>query len=174
MRSDEFFTEVQPTNDGCNTSTNGTINCGVGTALMDCDRGSINNLDFTNLSDYFVWNRNITISDRTVSTVFRFSQPVNIAKIIMYFWNAPRSLIDIPTIELYSSNDSTITPSNPVTIDTSDLLTPRENQRYRLDIDTTSGGLMMQSLDVVMRITGEGRYIFLSEVFFCGKYSLLW
>ena len=84
MRSDEFNTGSEvtlPTNGGCNTSTNGIINCGVGTTLMDCDRGSINSLDFTDLSDYFVWNRTATTSDRTVSIVFKFSQPVNIGKI---------------------------------------------------------------------------------------------
>ena len=173
MRSDEFNTGSQvtlPTNDGCNTSTNGTINCGVGTTLMDCDRGSLRNLNFSDLSDYFVWNRTATTSDRTVSTVFRFNQPVNILRISMWFWNAPQgSLIDIPNITLFSSNDNTTTPSNPVTIDTSNSDEPVENRRYRLNVDITSGGLMTQSLEVMMRITGEGRYIFLNEVFFCSK-----
>ena len=173
MRSDEFNIRSQvtlPTNDGCNTSTNGTINCGVGTTLMDCDRGLTRNLNFSDLSDYFVWNRTATTSDRTVSTVFRFSQPVNIDRISMWFWNAPQgTLIDIPSITLFSSNDVSTTPSNSVTIDTSDSTEPMESRRYRLNVDITSGGLMIQSLEVMMRITGEGRYIFLNEVLFCGK-----
>ena len=176
MRSDEFNTGsvvTLPTNDGCNTSTNGTINCGVGTTLMDCDRGIINSLDLSDLSNYFVWNRTATTSDRTVSTAFRFSQPVNIGRISMWFWNAPRSLIDIPSITLFSSNDVSTTQSNPVNIDTSDSAEPIESRRYRLNVDIASGGLMIQSLDVVMRITGEGRYIFLNELLFCGKYIMV-
>ena len=172
MRSDEFNTGSQvtlPTNDGCNTSTNGTINCGVGTTLMDCDRGSSRNLNFSDLSDYFVWNRTATTSDRTVSIVFRFSQPVNILRISMWFWNAPRSLIDIPNLTLFSSNDNTSAPSNLVTIDTSDSAKPVENQRYRLNVNIASGSLMTQSLEVILRIAGEGRYMFLNEVFFCSK-----
>jgi len=41
-------------------------------------------------------------------------------------------------------------------------------------IDITCGGLMMQSLDVVMRIIGGGRFMLLSEVLFCDKYSIFW
>ena len=173
MRSDEFNNGSQvtlPTNDGCNTSTNGTINCGVGTTLMDCDRGIINSLNISDLSNYFVWNRTAITSDRTVSTVFRFSQPVNIGRISLWFWNAPQgSLIAIPNVTLFSSNDDTTTPSNPVSFNTSNSAEPQENRQYRLNADIISGGLMIQSLEVMMRISGEGRYIFLNEVLFCGK-----
>ena len=87
----------------------------------------------------------------------------------MWFWNAPRSLIGIPNLELLSSNDDSTTPSNPVTFDDSDSPTPREGRRYRRNIDIAGEGFMTQSLEVMMSITGEERYIFLSEVLFCGK-----
>ena len=169
MRSDEY-NGMQLTNDGCNTSTNGTVNCGVGTTLMDCDRGSARNLDFTDLSDYFVWSRFSSPEIRNVSTLIRFPQPINIHRVSLWFWNAPSGGIITPNLILYSSNDDTTIPSNPVTIDTSNSPAPVENERRRINVDITDDGLMIQSLRIVM-IISEGFYIFLSEVLFCGKYS---
>ena len=168
MRSDEY-NGMQLTNDGCNASTNGTVNCGVGTTLMDCERGSTQDLDFTDLSDYFVWSRFSSPEIRNVSTLIRFPQPVNIRRVSLWFWNAPSGGIITPNLMLYSSNEDTTIPSNPVTIDTSDSQTPVENERLRINVDITDDGLMIQSLRIMMTIS-EGNNIFLSEVFFCGKY----
>ena len=170
MRSDEYFGE-QRVDEGCIPVDDapGTINCGVGTTLMDCTRGPQITNTSLNLSDYFIWNRTMTSEVRNVSTVFRFGLPVNIGRMSMWFWNAPASLTDIPNIALYSSNDVSTTPSNPVTIDTSKSAEPIESRRYRLNVDIINGGLMIQSLKVMMSITSGGSYILLSEVLFCGK-----
>ena len=166
MRSDEFF-GTQPSNDGCTSIDGQDINCGVETTLMDCERGPTRNLNFSDLSSYFVWNRTSSVL-RNVSVVFKFSQPVNIRRISMLFWYAPRIGTVIPNLTLYSSNDNSIAPSNQISIDTSDSPVPVENRQYRLNVDITNEGLLVQSLRVMMTIS-EGIFIFLSEVLFCGK-----
>jgi len=145
----------------------GTINCGVGTTLMDCERGALRNINFSDLSDYFVWSRTPP-AFRNVSTVFRFNQPVNIRRIIMQFWNALSGGISIPSLILYSSTDDFTTSSNQISIDTSDSAVLEDNTRYRLNVDITDEGLMVQSLRIMMTIS-EGQFVFLSEVQFCGK-----
>ena len=168
MRSDEFG-GVQPSNDGCTPiDGQGTINCGVGTTLMDCERGPTRNINFSDLSSYFVWNRTSSVL-RNVSVVFRFDQPVIIRRISMWFWNAPNGGIEIPSLTLYSSNDDSTTPSNQISIDTSDSPVPVENRLHRLNVDIINEGLMFHSLRIVVAFT-DGLYIFLSEVLFCGKY----
>ena len=167
MRSDGYFA-TQPSDDNC-TSINGqgTINCGVGTTLIDCENGPTRAINFSDLSPYFVWNRT-TSATRNVSVVFRFPLPVNLRRIIMWFWNAVNGGIVIPSLTLYSSNDNSTTPSNQISIDTSDSPVLVENRQYRLNVDITNEGLMVQSLRVMMTIS-QGTYIFLSEVMFCGK-----
>ena len=168
MESDEFF-GTQPTNDGCN-ATNDTINCGVGTTLMDCDRGSVGNLNFSDLSDYFLWSRRSMSEIRAVSTVFRFDQPVNIDRISMWFWYAPVSAsADIPKLALYSSNDDSSKPSNPVTIDISDSLPLVMDGQYRLNVDITDEDLWIHSLRILTSIDNSA-VMLLSEVMFCGKH----
>ena len=61
MRSNVFNRTTQPSNEGC---TNGaivsgrvTIDCVQGTTLIDCDRGYNDIVDYSDLSDYFIWNR---------------------------------------------------------------------------------------------------------------------
>ena len=173
MRSDEYTGGVQPSNEGCTSiGGQGTINCGVGTTLMDCENGPISNLNFSDLSPYFVWNRT-SLANRNVSVVFRFDQPVYLRRISMWFWNAPLGGIVVPSLTLYSSNDNSTTPSNQISIDTSDSPVPVENRQYRLNVDITNNeDLMIQSLRIMMTIS-EGTYIFLSEVLFCGKYKIL-
>ena len=169
MRSDEYIGGVQPNNDGCiSIDGQGTINCGVGTTLMDCERGPSRNLNFSDLSPYFVWNRTRSIL-LNVSTVFRFPLPVNIRRISMWFWNAPLNGITLPILTLYSSNDNSTTPSNQISIDTSDSPVPVENTRYRLNVDIINEDLMFQFLRIMMTIS-QGTHTFLSEVLFCGKY----
>ena len=173
MRSDEYTGGVQPSNDGCTSiDGQGTINCEVGTTLMDCENGPTRNFNFSDLSPYFVWNRTSSVL-RNVSTVFRFLLPVIISRISMWFWNAPNGGIVVPSLTLYSSNDNSTTPSNQISIDTSDSLVPVENRLYRLNVDITNNeDLMIQSLRIMMTIS-EGTYVFLSEVLFCGKYKIL-
>ena len=52
------FNGTQSSNEGC---TNGaivsgrvTIDCGQGTTLVDCDRGFNDNVDYSDLSSYFI------------------------------------------------------------------------------------------------------------------------
>ena len=169
MRSDEYAGGSQvtrPTNDGCKP-VNGQdiIKCGVNTTLMDCCRGSLIDINLSNLSDYFVWDK---LSTSKIALVFTFNQPVNIHRISMWFWNAVNAAIRIPNVTLLWSNDDSTTPSNLVNIDISNSPTQRENRRYRLNVDITDEGLMIQSLKIVMNIS-EGQFVFLNEVFFCGK-----
>ena len=167
MRSNEF-SSVQPSNDGCTSiDGQGTINCGVETTLMDCENGPTRNLNLSDLSPYFVWNRTRLVL-RNVSVVFRFDQQVNIRRISMWFWNAPNGGITLPSLTLYSSNENSTTPSNQISIDTSDSPVPVEDRRYRLNVDITDDGLMVQSLRIMVALT-DGTHIFLSEVLFCGK-----
>ena len=167
MKSDEF-SSVQPSNDNCTSiDGQGTVNCELETTLMDCERGPTRNLNFSDLSDYFVWDLR---SDRNVSVVFRFDQPVYLRRISMWFWNAPLSGIVVPNLTLYSSSDNSTTLSNQISIDTSDSPVPVENRQYRLNVDIINEGLMVQSLRIMMTIS-EGTHTFLSELLFCGKCS---
>ncbi|XP_065917181.1 class II receptor tyrosine kinase-like isoform X3 [Dysidea avara] len=134
---------------GSSTSGQQYPNCG------NCQRDD--------LSDYFVWDLR---SDRNVSVVFRFDQPVYLRRISMWFWNAPLSGIVVPNLTLYSSSDNSTTLSNQISIDTSDSPVPVENRQYRLNVDIINEGLMVQSLRIMMTIS-EGTHTFLSELLFC-------
>ena len=68
MRSNVFNKTTQPSNEGC---TNGaivsgrvTIDCVQGTTLIDCDRGYNDNVDYSDLSDYFIWNRTESLAQQ--------------------------------------------------------------------------------------------------------------
>ena len=177
MRSDGYF-GAQPSNDGC-TSIDGqeTINCGVGTTLMDCDNGNQTNINYTDLSNYFVWNKSI---NQQVSMVFRFDQKVKISRISLYFWSQPSVsvAVAIPNLMLYWSNDDSrsTTPSNNVSFDLNpalDINVSAERQRRRRNLDFTDQNLLLQSLRIMMTIS-NATHIFLSEVLFCGKYKQIY
>ena len=158
---------MQPTNDGCNATNDGqgTINCGVGTTLMDCDRGSIGNLNF---SDYFLWSRRSISEIRNVSTVFRFNQPVNIGRISLWFqelivqaypnWHCIHLLMT-PLHHLIRSLLILVSNSLPLV----------ENRQYRLNVDITDEDLLIQSLRILTSINDSAAML-LSEVMFCGKH----
>ena len=157
-------------NDGCTSiSEQGTILCGVGTTLIDCELGVMSSISTSDFSDYFLWSRS-TSEDKSVSMTFRFNQPARVHRISMWFYNAPSGGIFVPSLTLYSSNDNFTTSSDEINIDTSDSLLPMESRRYRLNVDITDEGLMVQYLRMVMTIT-EGISVLLSEVLFCGKRS---
>ena len=156
---------IQPANDGCNVSTDGQeiVNCGVGTTLVDCDNGNSTNINYTDLSNYFVWNR------EQVSIVFRFDQPVEINRISLFFWSQPSAQVTVPNLMLYWSNNNTTTPSNNLMFDLNSItIESMERRRRRRNFDITSQGLMLQFLRIVMTKTDQP-FIFLSEVLLCGK-----
>ena len=167
MRSDEYFGGIQPSNDGC-TPLEGqkNVTCGVGTTLMDCNNGEQTNITYTNLSNFFVWNRTAM---QQLSIVFRFDQPVNIRRISMFFWNAPNDRVTVPTLILYSSNDNSTTPSNKVTSNNNLAGNDRQRRRRNLNINESE---LFQFWRIVMTFT-EGLYIFLNEVSFCGKCEIM-
>ena len=175
MRSN-VFNGTQPSNEGCtnnDVSIDGQviIDCEQRTTLIDCDRG-FNGGDYSDLSRTFAWNRTTSVAQQ-VSIVFRFDQQINISGITMFFWNSPSNSIIIPNVMMYWSNDDSISmPSNEITITTSP---PRRisDARRRLFINITDTGLRFQYLRIVMSFYDNSEWIFLSELRFCGKLSLL-
>ena len=114
------FNGTQPSNEGCtnSVSTDGQviIDCGQGTTLIDCDRGYNDNADYSDLSNYFIWNRTASV-DQQVSIVFRFDQQISISRISMFFWNSQSNSIIVPNeMMMYWSNDDSIIPSNVINI----------------------------------------------------------
>ena len=173
MRSN-VFNGTQPSNEGC---TNGvsidgqmTTDCVQGTTLIDCDRGNNNNFDYSDLSDYFIWNRTESLAEAAeqVSIVFRFYQQINISRITMFFWNSPSNSIVIPNVMMYWSNDDSITPSSEINITTS-LPNRTVDDRRRLNIDIGNEGLHLQYLRIEMTFYDNSEWIFLGEVHFCGE-----
>jgi len=162
MRSDDY-NGTQPSNNGCTSiDGQGTINCGVGTTLMDCI--SQRSINFTNLSDLFVWSRTV---NQQVSIVFTFDQQVNISRISMWFWNQPNDGIIVPMFRLDRSNDN-FTTSDEVTFNTYRNTRDNDRQRRRQNFDIIEEDVLFQHLKIVMNFT-DGSYIFLNEVIFCGK-----
>ena len=170
MRS-HVFNGIQPSNEGCTNgiSINGqvTIDCGQGTTLIDCERGYNNNADYSDLFNYFIWNRTTSVAQQ-VAIVFRFYQQINISRIVMFFWNSHSNNIIIPNVTMYWSNDDSITPSNE--INTTPSSPDRTGDaRHRLNIDINNDGLQFQYLRIVINFYDNSEWIFLSEVNFCGK-----
>ena len=164
------FNGIQPSNEGC---TNGvsidgqvTIDCGQGTTLIDCDRGYNDNADYSDLSDYFIWNRTASV-DQQVSIVFKFDQQINISRISMFFWNSQSNSIIVPNVMMYWSNDDSITLSSVISITPG---SPNRNgdRRSRLNVDINDAGLQFQYLRIEMSFYDNSEWIFLSEVSFCG------
>jgi len=178
MRSN-VFNGTQPSNEGCTNgiSINGqvTIDCGQGTTLIDCDQGYNDNTDYSDLSDYFIWNRTNKTTTRTnplseqVSIVFRFYQQIEISRISMFFWNSPSNSIIVPIVRMYWSNNDSIISSDVIFFDnTSPNRTDEGQQRINID---NSNGRQFQYLRIEMSFYDNSEWIFLSEVQFCGEWS---
>ena len=170
MRS-HVFNGTQPSNEGC---TNGvsidgqvTIDCGQGTTLIDCDRGYNDNADYSDLSDYFIWNRTASV-DQQVSIVFRFYQQINISGISLFFWNSQSNSIIVPNVMMYWSNDDSITPSNLISTTNNSPNRDGDGQ-HRLNTNINNVELKFRYLRIVMRFYNNSEWIFLSEVQFCGE-----
>ena len=169
MRSN-VFNGTQPSNGGCTNrvSINGqvTIDCGEGTTLIDCDRGyNTNNVDYSDLSSYFLWNSD-ELQGQRVSIVFRFNEQVNISRIAMSFWNSPSNSIITPSVRVFWSNDGSNIPSNPITV--TNIITGDGLRILFIYISNTA--LQFQYLRIEMAIQDNGKWTFLSEVQFCGEY----
>ena len=171
IRSD-VFNGMQPSNEGCTNgvSIDGQVTCGQGTILIDCDRG-FNGGDYSDLSKTFAWNRTTSISQQ-VSIVFSFDQQINISRISMFFWNSQSNSIIVPNVMMYWSNDDSITPSNEITV-TTNSPDRTGDVRRRMNIDINNDGLQFQYLRIEMSFYDNSEWIFLGEVFFCGKKSLV-
>ena len=166
------FNGTQPSNEGC---TNGVsidgqviIDCALGTTLSDCDQGynDNNDVNYSSLSNYFIWNRTASV-DQQVSIVFRFDQQINISRIRMFFWNSQSNSIIVPNVMMYWSNDDSITPSNVINI-TTNSPSRKGNGRRRFNVDIKAR-LQFQYLRIAMSFHDNSEWIFLSEVQFCGK-----
>ena len=169
MRSN-VFNGTQPSNEGC---TNGaiisrqvTIDCGQGTTLIDCDQGYNDNADYSDLSNYFIWNRTASVAQQ-VSILFRFDQQIRISRISMFFWNSSSNSIIVPNVRMYWSNDHSIIPSNVISVTTSSPSRTSDVQ-YRLNADISNTRLQFQYLRIVT-FYDNNEWIFLSEVQFCGE-----
>ena len=165
------FNGKQPSNERC---TNGisidgevTIDCGQGTTLIDCDQVYNDNVDYSDLSNYFIWNKTALV-DQKVSMVFRFYQQIRINRISMFFWNLSTNSIIVPNVRMYWSNDDSITPSKVISVTTNSPSRISDVQ-YRLNADISSTRLELQYLRIVMIFYGGNELIFLSEVQFCGE-----
>ena len=162
-RSHEF-NGAQPSNEGCTpTNEQATIKCGQGTTLIDCYWGHNDTINYSNLSDYFIWNR----TAQQVSIVFRFDQQINISKITMFFWNSQSNSIIIPNVRLAWADhnamkffDTAITADSP-------NRTKDGHSTLNIDIDTDK--LKFLYLRIVMTFYNSSKWIFLSEVQFCGE-----
>ena len=170
MRS-HVFNGTQPSNEGC---TNGvsidgevTIDCQQGTTLIDCDRGYNDNADYSDLSDYFIWNRTASV-DQQVSIVFRFDQEVRGTRISTFFWNSQSNSIMVPNVMVDWSNHNMV--FNRLTI-TTNSPNRTEDGQHILNIDINNVGLQFQYLRIVMSFYDNSEWIFLSDVQFCGELS---
>ena len=172
MRS-HVFNGTQPSNEGC---TNGvsidgqvTIDCEQGTTLINCDRGYSDNADYSDLSNYFIWNRTASV-DQQVSIVFRFDQQINISRISMFFWNSRNNNIIVPNVMMYWSNDDSITPSNEISIISG---SPDRDGDGRRRLNTINNfELQFRYLRIEMSFYDNNEWIFLSDVQFCGEYMV--
>ena len=169
-----MFNGTQPSNEGCTNgvivSGRGTINCGQGTTLIDCNRGYNDNADYSDLSNYFIWRRNESLAGQ-VSIVFRFYQQIEISSISMFFWNSPScNNISVPNVRMYRGDyfDGSIALTNTITTITTSSPDRTGDGRRRLNIDINDKyGLQFQYLRIEMSF--YDKWIFLGEVQFCGE-----
>ena len=175
MRSN-VFNGIQPSNEGC---TNGvlidgqvTIDCGQGTTLIDCDRGYNDNADYSDLSNYFIWNRTTSVAQQ-VLIVFRFYQQIRISRISLSFWNSQSNSIIVPNVTMSWSDysyDSTLASANIRTININSLNRTSDG-RHMLNFDVNNPRQQFQYLTINMKFYNNSEWIFLSEVQFCGELS---
>ena len=164
------FNGVQPSNEGC-VPIDGqvTTDCGQGTTLIDCDRGYNDNANYSDLSNYFIWTTSL---GQQVFIDFTFGQEVRGRRISMFFWDSSSNSIIVPTVRIDWS-DHTMVFRQLFTIST--ILSNRtEDGQRRLDIDINNAGLQFQYLRILMNFYSDGEWIFLSEVQFCGKLSIVY
>ena len=167
------FNGTQPSNEGCTDgailSGRMTINCGQETTLIDCDQGYDDDIDYSDLSSYFIWSRTGSTVAGQVSIVFRFDQQVDIRRITMFFWNSPDDSVIVPNVKLFGSDyfDGSIILSNKITA-TTNSLNRTIDARHRLNVDI-GNNRQFQYLRVEMSLHDNNEWIFLSEVQFCGK-----
>ena len=169
-----MFNGTQSSNEGCTNGTifsgRVTIDCGQQTTLIDCDQGYNDNVDYSDLSSYFIWSRFESAIAGQVSIVFRFYQQVNINRISIFFWNSPNNSIIVPNVWLFGSNyfDGSIVLSNEITVTTNSLNRTIDG-RHRLNIYINKDR-QIQYLRIEMSFYHNSEWIFLSEVQFCGEY----
>ena len=165
-----MFNGTQPSNEGCTNgaifSGRATIDCGQGTTLIDCDQGYNDNVDYSDLSSYFIWSRTESVANQ-VSITFRFLQ-IRISRIKMFFWNSLTKNITVPRVKMFTSNyfDGSSVLSNEITVTTN---SPNRtiDGRHRLNV-YNNVDRQFQYLRIEMSFYDISEWIFLSEVQFCG------
>ena len=162
MRS-HVFNGIQPSNDRC-VPIDGqvTTECGQGTTLIDCVRGLNDNVDFSDLSNYFIWNET-TLKDQKVSLTFRFDTSINISRISMFFWNSPNNSIIVPDVTMWWE-DYTMSSFNKYKINYSPPNRMTDGL-YTMNI-RVARNVKLQHLTIVMN---NSKWTFLSEVQLCGE-----
>ena len=164
-----MFNGTRPSSEGC-TSSDGqvTIDCGVGTALVDCD-SDFNGGNFSHLSDMPIstWNRTASVTNQ-VSIVFRFDQQISLGVIQMYFWTSLSDNIKVPEVNVYWSDNST-EPSNEFAI-THDTSGGGAIGQHTLTINVSNHELKFRYVRITMSFCETCEWIFLSEVQFCGEF----
>ena len=168
------FNGTQPSNEGC---TNGasidgrvTIDCGQGTTLIDCDQGYNDNVDYSDLSSYFIWNKTESLF-KQVSIVFRFYQQVSISRIVVLLWSSPSNGVIVPYVRLYGSDyfDGNILLSNEIPRIVTTNSPNRTVERRHALVIYIANYRQFQYMRIEMSFYDNSKWIFLSEVQFCGK-----
>ena len=159
------FNGTQPSNDGCTNdmSSDGQFNvdCKQATTLINCDQ-EFNN-DYSDLSDIFAWNRT---ASGEVSIMFEFDQQINISSVRMLFWNSPSYSIIVPNVMMYQLDHNIQFHEISITTNSPDRT---KDGQSALDININDDRLKFQYLKLVMSFYDTSKWIFLSEVQFCGK-----
>ena len=166
------FSGSQPTNGGCTNGTSsdrqGTIDCGSGTALLNCD-SDFNGGNFSDLSNLpiFSWSKTALVPE-LVDILFTFNQQISIKRIRMFFWNSTSDSIEVPIVKALWSDDDTAIPSAQM------------SASYNTDCSNGGGGCVLtisdnsgnqfQYLRILMTFYSNHEWIFLSEVQLCGKH----
>ena len=172
MRSN-VLNGTQPSNEGCTNSAivsgRVTIDCGQGATLIDCDRGYNDNANYSDLSNYFIWNRNEAVGQQ-VSIVFRFYQQINISRITLFFWNSQSNSIIVPNVRMYWGNyfDGSVILTNEITITISSPDRTGDGRR-KMNIGVSDNRPQFQYLRIEMNFYNNSNGIFLGEVQFCGE-----
>ena len=170
MRS-HVFRGTLPGNGGCanGPSVDGqvTIDCGLGTALIDCD-SDLNQTVFDNLSDtpLFMWNKT-ALSSNEVPIIFKFDQQVNVAIIRMYFWSSLQDSMTVPNIDVYWSDEDFVMPTNEFVITHSTSGGDADQQVLTIHIGHRN--LKFRYIRIQMAFADSCQWIVLAEVEFCGE-----